>query len=160
MPIEANVIRDVIRQRAFCLARRGISVLSGRGAPATSRSSTVSFVEEPHRPRIPFDPIRQIAVHYIGREIRTPSAKQARIEARVSPKQKRLFERAAALEGITLTDFAISSMQRAATNALRDHARIELNERSQRTFVEALLNPPEPNQALREAAKAYSKTTK
>jgi uncharacterized protein (DUF1778 family) len=51
-------------------------------------------------------------------------------------------------------------MQRAATNALRDHARIELNERSQRTFVEALLNPPEPNQALREAAKAYSKTTK
>ena len=37
--------------------------------------------------------------------------KEARIEARVSPKQKRLFERAAEIEGVTLTDFAISSMQ-------------------------------------------------
>lgn len=82
---------------------------------------------------------------------------QARIEARVSPKQKRLFERAAEIEGVTLTDFAISSMQRAAASVVQEHTTIELSERNQRTFVEALLNPPEPNQALREAAKAYSK---
>jgi uncharacterized protein (DUF1778 family) len=84
-------------------------------------------------------------------------ARQARIEARVSPRQKRLFERAAAIEGVTLTDFAVSSMQRAATRALRQHATIELSENSQRTFVEALMNPPEPNAALRAAAKAYAK---
>lgn len=83
--------------------------------------------------------------------------RQARIEARITPKQKRLFERAAALEGVTLTDFAISSMQRAAARALREHTAIELSERSQRAFVEALMNPPEPNPALRAAAKAYSK---
>jgi len=82
---------------------------------------------------------------------------QSRIEARVSPRQKRLFERAAAIEGVTLTDFAISSMQRAATSVLQEHTRIELSERNQRTFVEALRNPPEPNEALRAAAKAYSK---
>lgn len=82
---------------------------------------------------------------------------QARIEARVSPKQKRLFERAAAIEGITLTDFAISSMQRAATSVVQEHTRIELSERDQRAFVEALLNPPEPNEALRKAAKAYAR---
>ena len=35
------------------------------------------------------------------------SPQHARIEARVSPKQKQLFERAAAIEGVTLTDFAI-----------------------------------------------------
>jgi uncharacterized protein (DUF1778 family) len=83
--------------------------------------------------------------------------KEARIEARVSPKQKRLFERAAELEGVTLTDFAISSMQRAASSVVEEHTRIELSERNQRAFVEALVNPPEPNKALREAAKAYSR---
>jgi uncharacterized protein (DUF1778 family) len=82
---------------------------------------------------------------------------QARIEARVSPKQKRLFERAAEIEGVTLTDFVISSMQRAATIAIQEFTTMELSERNQRAFVEALMNPPEPNQALREAAKAYSR---
>jgi uncharacterized protein (DUF1778 family) len=38
--------------------------------------------------------------------------KEARIEARVSSEQKRLFERAAEIEGVTLTDFAISRMPR------------------------------------------------
>jgi uncharacterized protein (DUF1778 family) len=83
--------------------------------------------------------------------------KQARIEARISPKQKRLFERAAAIEGVTLTDFVISTMQRAATRAVEEYTMIELSERNQRTFVEALMNPPEPNEALREAAKEYSR---
>jgi uncharacterized protein (DUF1778 family) len=83
--------------------------------------------------------------------------KQARIEARISPKQKRLFERVAAIEGVTLTDFVISSMQRAATSAVEEYTMIELSERNQRTFVEALMNPPEPNEALREAAKEYSR---
>jgi uncharacterized protein (DUF1778 family) len=87
-----------------------------------------------------------------------PSPQQARIEARVSSKQKRLFERAAAIEGVTLTDFAISSMQQAATRAIQQHATMELSERNQRAFVEALMNPPDPNKALREAAKAYMKT--
>lgn len=80
---------------------------------------------------------------------------QARIEVRIAAKQKRLFERAAAMQGVTLTDFAISSMQRAAANAVEEHARIELSERDQRAFVEALRNPPEPNSVLRAAAKAY-----
>jgi uncharacterized protein (DUF1778 family) len=83
--------------------------------------------------------------------------KEARIEARVSPKQKRLFERAAEIEGVTLTDFAISSMQRAARSVIEEQTKLELSERNQRAFVEALMNPPEPNRALREAARAYSR---
>lgn len=82
---------------------------------------------------------------------------QARIEARVSLKQKQLFERAAEIEGVTLTDFAISSMQRAAISAVQEYTRIELSERNQRTFLEALMDPPAPNEALRKAAKAYSR---
>jgi uncharacterized protein (DUF1778 family) len=82
---------------------------------------------------------------------------QARIEARVSAEQKKLFERAAAIEGVTLTDFAISSMQRAATRVLEGHATIELSERNRQAFVKALMIPPQPNKALRQAAKAYLK---
>jgi len=83
--------------------------------------------------------------------------KEARIEARVSPKQKRLFERAAEIEGVTLTDFAISSMQRAAASVIEGNARIELSARDQRAFVDALMNPREPNESLRRAARAYSR---
>lgn len=81
---------------------------------------------------------------------------QARIEGRVTAKQKRLFEKAAKLEGVTLTDFMISSMQRAATQILQEHATLRLSERDQQAFVKALLNPPEPSEALRKAAKAYT----
>jgi uncharacterized protein (DUF1778 family) len=49
-------------------------------------------------------------------------------------------------------------MQRAATDAIEEHARIELSQRDQRAFVEALTNPPEPSAALRAAAKAYLRT--
>lgn len=83
------------------------------------------------------------------------SPQHARIEARVSPEQKELFERAAAIEGVTLTDFAISTMHRAAISVVQEHTLMELSVRNQRAFVEALQNPPEPNAALREAAKAY-----
>jgi uncharacterized protein (DUF1778 family) len=86
------------------------------------------------------------------------SPQQARIEARVSAKQKRLFERAAALEGVTLTDFAIASMQEAAARAIQEHSRIELSERNQRAFLDAVMNPPEPNKALRDAGRAYTRT--
>ena len=86
------------------------------------------------------------------------SSQYARIEARVSPQQKKLFERAAAIEGVTLTDFAISTMHRAATAVVQGQATMELSARDQRAFVEALRNPREPVRALREAAKAYMRT--
>jgi uncharacterized protein (DUF1778 family) len=86
-----------------------------------------------------------------------PSA-TARIEARVSTEQKRFFEKAAEVEGVTLTDFAVSSMQRAATQALQEHNMIVLSVRDQDRFVELLMNPPQPNEALRNAAKRYARS--
>lgn len=81
----------------------------------------------------------------------------ARIEARVSREQKRLFERAAEVEGVTLTDFIISSMQRAATQTLQEHTTLALSAKDQRAFVDALLNPPEPNPALRRAVDRHAR---
>jgi uncharacterized protein (DUF1778 family) len=79
----------------------------------------------------------------------------ARIEARVSAEQKRTFERAAEIEGVTLTDFVISSAQRAAAQVFESHAIITLSSRDQQAFIDALMSPPEPNPALRSAAKKY-----
>ncbi len=85
------------------------------------------------------------------------SVQYARIEARVKTEQKELFERAAAITGVTLTDFAISTMNQAAISVIQEHSTLELSIRNQRAFVNALANPPEPDQALRNAAKAYKK---
>ncbi len=78
-----------------------------------------------------------------------------RVEARVTPKQKRLFERAAALEGRSLTDFLLASAQTAAAEAISRHELLKLTPEDQRVFVNALLNPPAPNKALRTATARY-----
>ena len=79
------------------------------------------------------------------------TAKSERLEARLTREQKEIFERAADLNGQSLTEFAISSMQRAAEATIREHNVISLTARDSAAFAEALLNPREPNEALREA---------
>jgi uncharacterized protein (DUF1778 family) len=81
--------------------------------------------------------------------------KRERLEARVSPKQKELMRRAAALQGRTLSEFLISSAQQAAEQAIREHEVITLTARDSRAFVEALLNPEPAGERLRRAAERY-----
>jgi uncharacterized protein (DUF1778 family) len=85
--------------------------------------------------------------------------KQERLEARITPEQKELLQQAAALEGTSLTDFVVRSAQRAAEQSIRDHAALLLSARESQAFVEALLNPPAPNAALRAAADHYRQVT-
>ncbi len=81
----------------------------------------------------------------------------ARLEMRVPPEQKRFFRRAAALRGVTLTDFAIDTLQQAALRTLEEHSLLRLAIKDQQVFVDALMNPPAPNHALVRAAKRYSR---
>ena len=85
----------------------------------------------------------------------TAGPKRARLEARVSPEQKALFERAAALQGLSLTDFLVRSAQEAAERTVRDHEVIVLSERDTALLLEALSNPPPPNEALVEAFRRH-----
>lgn len=78
-----------------------------------------------------------------------------RLEARVSKEQKELFQRAADIQGLTLTDFVISSMHNAAVRAIQEHEMMQLIGRDREVFLEALLNPPEPSASLRAAAQRY-----
>lgn len=83
------------------------------------------------------------------------TARQQRLEARVTREQKALLQRAADLEGRTLTDFVVSSAQDAALRTIRERETVRLNAEESRAFAEALLHPPRPNAALRAAAKRY-----
>ena len=79
----------------------------------------------------------------------------ARLEARVDPAAKALWQQAAELEGRSLTDFVVTSLQESATKVIQRHKLMELNREDSEAFVEAILNPPEPNDALIAAFKEY-----
>lgn len=86
---------------------------------------------------------------------KSPKVKPERLEARISREQKELFQRAADIQGRTLTDFVISSLQEAAKRAIQEHEMMILSVRDREVFVEALLNPPNPSEKLRTAAQRY-----
>ena len=82
-----------------------------------------------------------------------------RLEARVTTEQKALIERAAALQGRTVTDFVLTSVQDAARRAIEDHQRLDLSVRDSQAFVEALLNPQPVNDRLRDTVRRYREET-
>lgn len=81
--------------------------------------------------------------------------RDARLEVRVSAAQKSLLQHAAALSGRTLSEFVVTSAQDAARRVIAEHESIQLSREEQLAFVQALLQPPEPNARLKRAAKAY-----
>ena len=86
-----------------------------------------------------------------------PRTQTERLEARVAPEQKTFFQRAANLRGVTLKEFMIVSMREAAVRTIEEHEMV-LSANEQQIFVEMLMNPPKPNDALRAAAAEYFAT--
>ena len=82
-----------------------------------------------------------------------------RLEARLSTEQKALIEHAAALQGRTVTDFVLASVQEAAHRTIEDHGRLDLSLQDRRAFVEALLNPQPVNDRLRDTILRYREAT-
>lgn len=78
-----------------------------------------------------------------------------RLEARITSEQKKLFKEAASLQGVTLTDFVVSSVHEAAIRTLEARHVIELSRSDQRAFVDALMRPPAPNAELRRGWAKY-----
>jgi len=86
------------------------------------------------------------------------TARSRRLDLRVAPDEKDLIDRAAALTGSNTTDFVRSTTLAAAREAIRTHEVIELTAEGSRVFVEALINPPEPNEHLRALADEFGTT--
>jgi uncharacterized protein (DUF1778 family) len=82
-----------------------------------------------------------------------------RLETRVTAEQKTLIEQAASLQGRTVTDFVLASVQDAARRAIEEHRQIELSVRDSQAFVDALLNPKPVNDRLRETVRRYRNAT-
>jgi uncharacterized protein (DUF1778 family) len=91
---------------------------------------------------------------------KSPAAlRRERLEARITREQRALFQRAAELEGRTLTDFVIASVQERAVKTIEQMEAIRLSAADSRAFAEALLNPRKPNETLRAAARRYRTLT-
>jgi uncharacterized protein (DUF1778 family) len=85
------------------------------------------------------------------REIR----KVDRVEARLTPEQKRRIEYAAGLKGTSISDFIVSSADDAAVHAIAQNEVWTLTARDREVFVRALLHPPAPSPRMRAAARRY-----
>ena len=83
------------------------------------------------------------------------TGRSSRLDLRVAPEEKELIDRAAALTGSNTTDFVRSTTLAAAREAVRTHDVIKLTAEGSRVFVEALINPPEPNEHLRALAREF-----
>ncbi|RWM10791.1 DUF1778 domain-containing protein [Mesorhizobium sp.] len=84
-------------------------------------------------------------------------SRSARLEARISPDALSMVKRAAEIQGRSVSDFVVTAAQEAAQRTIEETAIIRLSMEDQRALMEAILNPPEPNEALRKAADAYKR---
>lgn len=91
------------------------------------------------------------------RKRKSAPAKTYRFDARLNEEQKSLIQRAADLEGRSMTDFVIHSAQEAAQQTIERRTILVLSARDSETFVNAILNPSEPGPVLRKAAQDYLK---
>jgi uncharacterized protein (DUF1778 family) len=83
-------------------------------------------------------------------------ARSQRFDARLSPQDKRLLDRAAEISGRSLTEFVIGTAKEAALRTIARYDGVVLaNADDQATFVRALLDPPAPNRHLRRAVQRH-----
>jgi uncharacterized protein (DUF1778 family) len=97
-------------------------------------------------------------MHQIARRTsaqRVGRAKTYRFDARLNEEQKLLIQRAADLEGRTMTDFVLHSARVAAESAIEKRALLILTARETESFAKAMLRPRNPGPALRKAAREY-----
>ncbi len=97
----------------------------------------------------------KVVYHQINSMTAEPLKNTARLEARLKPEIKALWQQAADLEGRSLTDFVIASVQAEATRVIEQHQRLALSYDDSETVVAALLNPPAPSAALKAAAQRH-----
>lgn len=84
-----------------------------------------------------------------GGKVMAAGARSSRLEVRIAPDDKEIIDRAAALTGSNTTDFVRGAALAAAMEAIRTHETVRLTSEGSRAFVEALINPPAPNEHLR-----------
>lgn len=90
-----------------------------------------------------------------SRKRRASKVKAYRFDARLNHEQKVLIQKAADLEGRTMTDFVLHSAETAAERTIAERAILILSARETEVFVESIMNPAPPGAVLRAAARQY-----
>ena len=86
--------------------------------------------------------------------------KSERLESRCTKEQKDTVQIAAALAGVSVTDFTITALLEKANTVIKLHNILELTRKDQEAFASALLATAAPNKALLNAKKRYQKEVK
>lgn len=89
---------------------------------------------------------------------KAPGQKAYRFDARLNREQKILIQRAADLEGRTMTEFVLHSAEAAAERTIQTRAMLMLSATETEAFVNAILKPAEAGRVLRAAAQQYKRT--
>ncbi|HHE5972413.1 TPA: DUF1778 domain-containing protein [Citrobacter braakii] len=76
--------------------------------------------------------------------------KKQRIDLRLNEDDKHMIEEAAAMTNQSISQFMVST---AAAEVIDQHRRLLLNEESWNLVMDAITNPPVPNNRLKRAAK-------
>lgn len=83
------------------------------------------------------------------------SAKDSRLDLRVTGEQKQLLERAAALKGVSVSAYTLFHVLPAAKQDIDSHERLILSNRDRDLFLSVMENPPELKGKLKQAIKKY-----
>lgn len=101
--------------------------------------------------------VRQTGIRLksIALGVKDMTTKTERLVFRTTPEYKTLIQRAAAWEGVSVTEFLSNCARDAARKTLEDRERMTLRGEEAVAFAQALLNPPAPNAALIELDREY-----
>ena len=83
------------------------------------------------------------------------SKNDARLDFRLNSALKEIIERAAYASGRSVSDFAVSTLLKAAREVLLAEQTIQLSDRDREVFLAMLDADVQPNEALARAAKRY-----
>lgn len=84
------------------------------------------------------------------------TTRSSRLEARLPADTLAVIKRAAEIQGRSLSDFVVAAAQEMAQRTIEESNVIRMSLEDQRRFVDLLITPPAPNQALQNAAKAHA----
>lgn len=78
--------------------------------------------------------------------------KKQRIDLRLNEDDKHMIEEAAAMTNQSISQFMVSTASARAAEVIDQHRRLLLNEESWNLVMDAITNPPVPNDRLKRAA--------
>ena len=91
---------------------------------------------------------------------KSKGAAKSRLDFRIASDNKALIEQAAILSGQTVSDFAASTLLDKAHQIIERHQITKLSNTDRDIFLAMLDNPPQPNEALKNAVKNFRQKVK